>query len=447
MKRVFCLLLTLAMVLGLCACAKSEPAAENPAGTTAGTTAAPETTEAPAPAGFSVGFGRADITPEDSVPLAGYGNTMERMSQGAWDYIYTTCIAITDETGNTVLLYHNDLVRTPTNWVDIMRTKISEATGVAKENIMISATHTHSAPDIAVNISEVDAYYELFMNAIVKAGTDAMADRSVATLSYGTTQTENLNFVRHYNTESGMVVGDNFAKEGSGAVISHTTESEKTLQVVSFQREGKKPVVLVNWQGHPTLASTGSDEARANKYLVSADYVGACRSYVEKEADCLFAYFLSGSGNLNTYSRIAGEGVSKNHQKHGAKLGEYVVEVLGNLTAGQTGPVEVLRNDYTGKQPSGGDLTIELNAVATGSFAFVTAPYEMFDVTAKGIKEGSPYDMTFVITCANGANGYMPTTNCWDYGNCYEVRQCKFVQGTAEILEGEFVDMLTELKG
>ena len=54
---------------------------------------------------LSVGFGRTNISPTESVPLGGYGNTSTRMSQSIKDEIYATCIAISDETGNAILLY------------------------------------------------------------------------------------------------------------------------------------------------------------------------------------------------------------------------------------------------------------------------------------------------------------------------------------------------------
>jgi len=57
-----------------------------------------------------VGYARADITPEESVPLAGYGNTLTRMSQGALEPLMATCIAITDEKDSTMLLFSLDIV-------------------------------------------------------------------------------------------------------------------------------------------------------------------------------------------------------------------------------------------------------------------------------------------------------------------------------------------------
>ena len=55
------------------------------------------------------GYSRVDITPDFSVPLAGYGNTRMRMSQGYVNRQYATCIAITDQDGKTVLLISCDI--------------------------------------------------------------------------------------------------------------------------------------------------------------------------------------------------------------------------------------------------------------------------------------------------------------------------------------------------
>ena len=58
---------------------------------------------------IKVGFGRCDITPKVSVPMAGYGNNHMRMHQNVLDPIYASCTAITDEQENTLLLFTMDL--------------------------------------------------------------------------------------------------------------------------------------------------------------------------------------------------------------------------------------------------------------------------------------------------------------------------------------------------
>ena len=52
--------------------------------------------------GFSVGFGKADITPYDPVNLGSYGDTATRISQGYIEPLYAITVAITDENDEPV---------------------------------------------------------------------------------------------------------------------------------------------------------------------------------------------------------------------------------------------------------------------------------------------------------------------------------------------------------
>ena len=62
----------------------------------------------------------------------------------------------------------------------------------------------------------------------------------------------------------------------------------------------------------------------------------------------------------------------------------------------------------------------------------------------KAIKEASPFDLTFIITCA-GQENYVASSESFDY-DCYESQCCYFEQGTAEKLVGIYLDPLNELK-
>ena len=420
MKKLICLFLLLALILGLPACG-SQPA-EEPAVT------------------LSVGYGRAKITPDKAVFMTGYGDDITRLSKGTIEELYVTCIAITDSTDKTIMLITSDLL-----YADMhpqVRGAVVKATGVPFENIIYGTTHTHSGPKISdKNPAWLKQYYEY----VAQAATQAMEDRAPATVSIASNQVDNLTFVRHYNVADGRVMGDNFWSDGQ-APVSHRTEADKTLQLISFQREGKKPVVMINWQGHATLSSTGMVGAKATREMLSSDYIGPCRDYVEAESDYLFAFFLSGSGNLNAYSRIEGEGL-KDYKLYGQTLGQAVLSTLEVSTPVESGAVNATKKIQDVKSAKGNPGQIEFYALAAGDISFVNAPYEMFDTTALAIKNNTPYKMTFVITVANGEMGYMPTQECWDYPGCYEVNSCYFERGTAEIMEKAFLDTLNSLHG
>jgi hypothetical protein len=85
-----------------------------------------------------------------------------------------------------------------------------------------------------------------------------------------------------------------------------------------------------------------------------------------------------------------------------------------------------------------------LNTLSLGNLAFAVSPYEMNGWHGKAIKDGSPFDMTFIITCA-GQENYVASSESFDY-NCYESQCCYYEQGTAEKLVDVYLDMLKQLK-
>ena len=97
---------------------------------------------------LKVGFGRVDILPEGSIELGGYGNGPQRKSTNVLDVLYATCIALTDESDETVLLITTDLLHAMKEMVADARKGIFEATGVPEDHIIIAATHSHTGPDI-----------------------------------------------------------------------------------------------------------------------------------------------------------------------------------------------------------------------------------------------------------------------------------------------------------
>ena len=154
MKKIICVLLLLALSLGLFACA-AEPEVLPP---------------------ISVGFARGDITPTESVPLAGYGNTAKRMSTEVLDPITMTCLAMSDGT-NTVLLYTHDLLISTNNWVPQLRTDLHYAYGLSIDGIMFCATNNHSGPDPR---TVGDAYSDMFISTAEKLADEAIADLTPA---------------------------------------------------------------------------------------------------------------------------------------------------------------------------------------------------------------------------------------------------------------------------
>ena len=344
---------------------------------------------------LKVGFHRADINaryPDGSVipvPLSGYGKTYERLAvaevQSDAD-LTVTCIAVTGN-GGTVLMFTVDNVGVP--WLSDIKKAVGQATGIVGDRILVTATHTHSAPDCSTskptdpgeNASELDRriyqqklaaynaitdYKPIYVNGFVEAAVEALADREEVDSMYtGTTITEGLNFVRHYVSNQGFAVGDNFGPVSYDTANypftpyqGHVTEADRSLELIQFKRKnGREDVILANFRAHPTLTGGGS------RPYISADYVSPFRRNLELATGANVAFFQGAAGNMNASSRISSENVdgisatasdairNSYYLKHGKKLAEYAETALidGTMQEVPLDPtVSVKRDTYEG---------------------------------------------------------------------------------------------------
>ena len=477
MKKVLTLLLVFCLVFSLVAC---------------GGSGGKEGSDS-----LRVGYARVDITPNYSVPLAGYGNTSMRMSQGFISKIYATCIAITDINDSSLMMITLDFTGAYPQMIVPMRESISKATGLPQERIMINVTHIHSGPDMTnTKEANIPRYQTELIQKVTQAASDAMADRSPATMETARGESENLSFVRHYTTTSGQLFSDNMASQGE--LTGHHHDPDNEIQLVIFKRaaEDKKDILAMNWQAHIKLDSTSeTPEGQQGRPMLSADGVGTCRDYVESKTDYLFAFYLGAAGNLNTWSKIASENRTAKSKEFGPMLGEHVLEALktttpveGNvikeshrtyeaeidhteddkvLDAQKVNAVWQQTNNFTSAvdaAPDSGIISpyhaqsiigranntegkrkLEINAFSIGGIGLVTVPYEMFDTNAVFVKDGSPFETTFVMSMCNGANAYIAAEYAFEGIGTYEVHNRNFVKGTAEAIADELLDMIKSL--
>lgn len=464
MKRILTLLLAAMLLLSLFGC---------------GGGASKEPVEVQ---GLQAGFGREKITPSDPVYLQG-GDWKNRLSKGMLDYQYVTCVALKNG-DTTVLLYTMDLKLATDNFVDLAKIAISGATGVPQEHILLNATHTHAAPAIRYSWNGVEKYRNFFNEAAATAGKNALADLSPVEIYAGGTQTEEMVYVRHYVDAEGNVV-----LRSSPEVADHKRVADQELQIVKLARaaEDKKDIVLLSFPAHATFNEGGLE--------LSADFPGPTRDHVEANGDYLVAYFIGAAGDQTPDSVVFGKSHNRDYREYGKMLGQYALDALPGLakvegdgvkldTRTFTAPtnkkgleklmdaqeVKSLIDTYGVKSPQveaalercgfatyleatwtvsraklDPTMSMELKVLSVGDLSFVLAPYEMFGQHGTDIKNQSPYDNTFIISCGEGAFSYIASTEAFDY-NSYESYCCYFEQGTGEKLVTEFVDMLTQLK-
>jgi len=436
-----------------------------------------------------VGYGRADITPDQPAPMGGYGTASKRLHETVLDPLYATCVAITDAQDNTLLLFSQDIIRSHKDYVDAVRVVLKKELGVPGENVIVCGTHSHSTPDIGITLKTDSWYYKIYERGILEAAKAAMADRQEAQIWIGRGEIKGMNFVRHYVQEGGLYCGANFGYYDVAPIIGHCSEADPQFQAIKFVREGRKDILMLNWQAH--ACNTGG----MWKTDLSADYIGHLRAYMEKTLDVDFIYFQGAAGNLVTKSRIPGE-MSYDPEKdvYGEEVAKQVIPQLNNMRRVSGGLVRTAKTVHNhpvnhtedhlveaAKEVSAfwketndnkrskkfaeerginsiyhaaaivrkAGMTeappIEISAAGVGDISFACAPYEMFCENGIEIKEGTPFEMTFINGYCNGSGGYLPTRKAFEY-SCYEANTTNYAPGIGEALAQKFVDMLKEIK-
>ena len=243
-----------------------------------------------------------EITPKDSQFLYGYPYVM-RMSEGAHDPL--TCTALFLDNGKKqVIFITHDILYLNKEQVAAIRSGIQSATGVPAEDIMISVTHTHSAPtpfDVVISrndkvVPPADKEYMKFVVAqSVKAGCRA--------------------FNAAREAEIGFIMAD---ATGLGT-NRHDPAGPKDMQVPTMLvrgLDGKYICAMMVVCMHPTVLHEDSK-------LCSADFPHYTRELLRKELlgeGCPVAYFTGTSGDQ-----------SPRHVTHGNNFSE--AQRLGEIVA------------------------------------------------------------------------------------------------------------------
>ena len=441
---------------------------------------------------LKVGYCRKCITPKESVPLSGYGNSTARMSQSVVSDLFVTGCAFSDGVNPAILLFSIDHLMTKQSHFDPIRQQIAQEAGIPFDNVLFSATHTHSGPDLGADHESIVRYVPFMTEQILSCARETLADLKPATISIASNKSKYLSCVRHYMTESGEYRGVNLNVYHESPIAYCTSEPDPHIQLVKFARTGGKDVIIANWQTHPHLTGFGKAD-------LSSDFIGVMRDEMEAALDCNFVYFSGASGNLTINNFNKKLPIITDYLEHGKELARLALEALPKAQAVEAGPVELvahyqeetlnpppdeetlarakdvldffttnknykesilysesrgLHSQYQAsymiirkQRYDEGDtqLTLPMYAFRVGDIGFITAPYEMFDTNGKYIRDFSPFAATIVATCANDYKSYIPSA--YGYLNeCYEADTAVVAPGTGERLAQKYVKMLESLK-
>ena len=403
----------------------------------------PQTDEAdPSKSKFLVGYAKVDITPSASLklPLIGNNDEKTRVATGILSRLYATCTAMTDEKGNTVILFGMDAHGIPQSFLEAVRSAITKATGIQGKYIQMSGSHTHQAPPITQNgygYSDSTKHMNDVVKKCAEVAQKALADRKPALMYTAFTQVEGINFCRYTILEDGTFIG---SQKGSGTADYYSTAErpDNLLQIVKFDRSGGKDVLVVNWQAH----YRGNPSGQYNLY--SSDYMGVMRSELEK-SNYETVFLLGASGNLASRTDAV-NAVYTNSAKNssykavGETLADSAINALSYASPAKLGKIHLEEKTF---HISTNSNDYKLAAFGIGDVGFCMMPYEPFQSLGMAVRKDSPYKMTLIGTCANGnsSNFYLPDANAYKAQSAYGVSK-KYVAGDEQKFHKQYISML-----
>ncbi|HWB84676.1 MAG TPA: neutral/alkaline non-lysosomal ceramidase N-terminal domain-containing protein [Bryobacteraceae bacterium] len=440
----------------------------------------------PATAQLRVGRAAVDITPPVGVPMAGYYYV--RVSEGVHDPLHAKALVL-EENGVKAAMVALDLVGIPRKFVDAAREQIGKTTGVPPANVMISATHSHTGPEMGGRLLGVqpatkklaDEYLNGLPARIAESVRKAEADLQPARVLVATGREDSVSFVRRYYMKDGTV-GWNPGKRNPN-VVRPVGGIDPEIPIAVFETpEGKPLAVYINFACHQD--TTGG-------MLFSADYAYTISRLLSevKGADVMTLFTIGAAGNINhldvnnpgpqsspaeaerigviltgdilkawPHLKEIDPGTLKvSHEAVTLPLAEYksgdvekargIVARYGVKNADpfytRVNAFKILELDERHGEP----IHAEVQVISLGNqLAWVGMPGEIFVDLGKEVKVASPFPHTILAALANGAIGYIPDRAAYPQG-AYEVVASRVAPGGGERMVDSAIRQLIALRG
>lgn len=405
------------------------------------------------------GFGRAVISPPHGIALAGYFNP--RFNRGILDDLHARACLFRQ--GDTVAgLLQLDLLEIPLWLCRAIRDTLRDQGRDWAGNLIIAATHTHTAPETRV---PRDDRHRQALDRVVTQAVDAIeaacADLAPADLGRGRIVNNPFAFNRRYWMRDGRVVTN--PGKCNPDIVRPEGPVDREIDLLRVERHGRLDGLVVTLVNHTD--TIGGD-------LVSADWPGflerRLRAALGRAIPVLV--FVGASGNINHFdvtseqdqtcydeARRIGEGYAdiilrslEESTPIAAPALSFRASVLpvrkreisaAEIEAAKQRVAEPEKDDgvFTSEDLACGAApvlrffarellrfaereagkTVEFDVMALGfgrEFALVSLPGEPFTEIGLAIRAASPFAQTGVITNANGYAGYVVPDELFDHG-------------------------------
>jgi neutral ceramidase len=271
-------------------------------------------------ADWKAGVAKTVITPKEPMWMAGYG-ARNKPAEGTQHDLYVKALALEDERGQKFVLLTSDLVGIPRGLSEGVANEVKKRTGLDREHLMLTASHTHCGPALRGNLEiaydmppeelkKIAPYTAKLQEQIVETIVAALKDMKPAKLSHATGKAR-FAVNRRKPTDKGIIndANPNGPVDHDVPVLRVTTTDDKLLAVVCGYACHNTTLQYYKWCG---------------------DYAGFAQIYLEeKHPGAVAMFFMGCGGDANPLPRSTVELC----EKYGKELAVAVDDVLkGKMT-------------------------------------------------------------------------------------------------------------------
>ena len=409
-----------------------------------------------APAALRAGAYVADVTPQ-KWPVIINGNFNPVIAQQATSPVRARCLVLDD--GKTKMaMVVVDSCMMPADIVQAVKRGASQSTGIPVDKMMISATHTHSAPSLMglLGVEEDPEYRKFFVPRVVEGIERAAKNLVPVKVGWTVVQDWEHTHCRQWVFRPDRMLTDPFGGQTvrvnmhpgyqNASTIGPSAPVDPDLSILSFQTPDGKPVALfanysMHYYGAPAVSAdwSGLFCDKLEKMIAGdAPKNGAAGGFMAAmsqgtSGDLMWPNYgkpADPRANMDAYSeavaKVAHEAYQKIRYRDDADLAmaeadlhlrvrepdaqrlAWAKDVLSKLNGR---PPQSLPEVYAREavllheKP---ERDVKLQAIRVGDLGFTAIPHEVFAITGLKIKAQSPLAHTVNIELANDAVGYIP---------------------------------------
>jgi Concanavalin A-like lectin/glucanases superfamily len=416
-----------------------------------------EPTRAAAPV-FRAGAAAVDIAPEH-FPVIVNGGFLAARATKLKDPIQAKGLVLDDGTTRLAIVVV-DTCMMPRELIDRAKSLAREKTGIPIDRMLISATHTHSAPSVMGALgTPPDADYAASLPARIAAAIErAAANLEPARVGWSAVDDREHTFCRRWIRRPDRMIDDPFGQRTVRAnmhpgyqnpdVIAPSGPVDPALTVLSVQSRSGRPIaVLANYSMHYYGAEPVSADYYGRFATALARRIGAGAETGRGAAFPPFVAIMSQgtSGDqmwmdygqpkkdpgLDAYADAVAASAERAYRSISYRDHVPLAIAETTLVLGRRVPDEArlawAKGVIAGMKDSDVPRTLpevyakeavtlhdeprrelKLQAIRVGELGITAIPNEVFAITGLKIKAQSPFDTTMNIELANGAEGYIP---------------------------------------